>query len=475
MALSAGTRLGPYEILGPIGAGGMGEVYRARDTRLGRDVVVKVLPGEVSHTPERLHRFEQEARLAGSLSHPNVLTVFDVGAHEGAPYLVTELLEGRSLREVLAAGPLPPRKAVEYTQQAALGLAAAHERGVVHRDLKPANLFVTKDGRLKVLDFGLAKLTQVDPLNVADSQLSTDTAAGKVVGTVGYMSPEQVRGHAVDARSDIFALGAVLYEVLSGRRAFTGDTAADTMTAILTKDPENVSRPGHIVPSSLDRIVRRCLEKDPAERFQSAKDVAFALEAESGSAGVATAGIPVVSWRWRRIAVGAALVILGLAAALGGRSPGVPRVTAIREVTHDGLNKGRLHTDGLRVYYTVSVGNSTWLMQAPVTGGDSVRLECSVRAPVILDVQASRNELLVADATRNYAPNPLWSLSTMGGSQRPVGELEVSDAAWTADGQRIIYASGNDVFEARSDGSGSRRLLTAPARVLFPRLSPDGC
>ena len=249
MTLSAGTRLGPYEILGPIGAGGMGEVYRARDTRLGRDVAVKVLPGEVSHTPERLHRFEQEARLAGSLNHPNVLTVFDVGAHEGAPYLVTELLEGRSLREVLAAGPLPTRKVVEYAQQAARGLAAAHERGVVHRDLKPANVFVTKDGRLKILDFGLAKLTLVDPLEVAGSQLSTDTAEGKVVGTIGYMSPEQVRGHAVDARSDIFALGAVVYEMLSGRRAFSGDTAADTMTAILTKDPQDLSRPGLDIPS----------------------------------------------------------------------------------------------------------------------------------------------------------------------------------------------------------------------------------
>ena len=422
MTLSAGTRLGPYEILGPIGAGGMGEVYRARDTRLGRDVAVKVLPGEVSHTPERLHRFEQEARLAGSLNHPNVLTVFDVGAHDGAPYLVTELLEGRSLREVLAAGPLPPRKAGEYAQQTARGLAAAHERGVVHRDLKPANLFVTKDGRLKILDFGLAKLTQVDPLDVADSQLSTDTAEGKVVGTIGYMSPEQVRGHAVDARSDIFALGAVVYELLSGRRAFTGDTAADTMTAILTKDPEDLSRPGLVVPASLDRIVRRCLEKDPAERFQSAKDVAFALEAESGTGGIVPAGIPVVSWRWRRVAAGAALVILGLAAAiaaLGGRSPGVPRVAAVREVTHDGMNKGRLHTDGLRVYYNAYAGLSTWVMQAPVTGGDSARLECALRAPQIVDILAGRNELLVVDAVRGYMPNPLWSLSTMGGNPRP--------------------------------------------------------
>jgi hypothetical protein len=283
MSLAAGTKLGPYEVIGPLGSGGMGEVYRARDTRLGRDVAVKVLPGAISHTAERLRRFEQEARLAGSLSHPNVLTVFDVGVRDGAPYLVTELLEGRSLRDVLGEGPLATRRAVECAQQAARGLAAAHERGVVHRDLKPANLFVTKDGRVKVLDFGLAKLTQVDPSTPALSKASTETAEGLVVGTVGYMSPEQVRGQAVDARSDIFALGAVIYEMLSGRRAFGSDTPADTMTAILTKDPEELSGPGLVVPSSLDRIVRRCLEKDPAERFQSAKDVAFALEAESGA------------------------------------------------------------------------------------------------------------------------------------------------------------------------------------------------
>ncbi len=235
MTLAAGTRLGPYEIRGPIGAGGMGEVYRARDTRLGRDVAVKVLPAEYSQDPDRLRRFEQEARLAGSLNHPNVVTLFDVGSHEGAPYLVTELLEGRTLSDALTAGPLPLRKAVEHAQQVARGLAAAHERGVIHRDLKPANLFLTKDGRVKILDFGVAKLTHGEPRGGEASKVTTDTAEGLVVGTAGYMSPEQVRGHAVDARSDIFALGAVLYEMLSGRRAFRGETAVDTMTAILTK------------------------------------------------------------------------------------------------------------------------------------------------------------------------------------------------------------------------------------------------
>ena len=285
MPLSAGTRLGPYEILGLVGAGGMGEVYRARDPRLGRDVAVKVLRDNASPSAEQLHRFEQEARIVGSLNHPNVLGLHDVGSYEGMPYIVTELLEGRLVRDILAAGPLPHRKAVECAQQVARGLAAAHERGIVHRDLKPANLFLTKDGQIKILDFGVAKLTEPGP-TAGDPSL-TSTADGLVLGTEGYMSPEQVRGRGVDARSDIFALGAVVYEMLSGRRAFYGDTVPDTMTAILTKDPEDLSRPGLVVPFALDRIVRRCLEKDPAERFQSARDVAFALEA--GAAPFVTA------------------------------------------------------------------------------------------------------------------------------------------------------------------------------------------
>jgi Tol biopolymer transport system component len=327
MALSSGARLGPYEILEPLGAGGMGEVYRARDTRLGREVAVKVLPAALSVDTSRLQRFEQEARLAGSLNHPNVLTVYDVGSHEGAPYLVTELLEGRSLHEVLASGPLPTRKAIEYAQQIAHGLAAAHAREIVHRDLKPANVFVTRDGRVKILDFGLAKLTQLDQRPCEDSAVPTQTAEGRIVGTVGYMAPEQVRGQAVDARSDIFAFGAVLYEMLTGARAFRGETTADVLTAILAKDPEELSRPGRVVPASLDRIVRRCLEKDPEERFQSARDVGFALEAESGTSRPEQEGVAAAPRRRPRLLtalIGLALLMVGVAVGLlGGRSVGV--------------------------------------------------------------------------------------------------------------------------------------------------------
>src|ERR1700737_4064126 len=227
--LPAGAHVGPYEMLSPLGAGGMGEVYRARDPRLGREVAVKVLPASFSVDPDRLRRFEQEARAAGILNHPNITAVFDIGSVDGAPYVVSELLEGETLRNRLAGGTLPARKAVDYATQIARGLAAAHEKGIVHRDLKPENLFVTKDGRVKILDFGLAKLTRPEGVPATDAAtLASQTDPGGVMGPVGYMSPEQVKGQTADPRSDLFSLGAILYEMVSGRRAFRGETSVET-------------------------------------------------------------------------------------------------------------------------------------------------------------------------------------------------------------------------------------------------------
>src|SRR6202140_3368850 len=251
MPLAPGTKLGPYEILAPIGAGGMGEVYRAKDSRLGRDVALKILPESFAREPDRLRRFEQEARAVATLNHPNILAIHDIGQHNGTPFLVSELWEGESLRAALDRGPLPQRKTIEYGVQIAHGLAAAHEKGIVHRDLKPENIFITKDGRVKILDFGLAKLAQ--KANDTGSEpdgitvTSSHTAAGVVMGTASYMAPEQVRGQAVDARTDIFAFGAVLYEMLSGVRAFRRDTSAETMTAVLKDDPPELSDPGRMV------------------------------------------------------------------------------------------------------------------------------------------------------------------------------------------------------------------------------------
>ena len=319
MALTSGTKLGPYEIVAPLGAGGMGEVYRARDMRLGRDVALKILPESFARDADRLRRFEQEARAVAALNHPNILAVFDIGEQNGAPFIVSELLEGESLRAALDRGVMPQRKTIEYGVQIAQGLAAAHEKGIVHRDLKPENIFITKDGRIKILDFGLAKLALTMGSDSNEVTLTTPhTAIGVVMGTASYMAPEQVRGEVADARTDIFAFGAVLYEMLSGVRAFRRDTAAETMTAVMKDDPPELADPGHAVSPALERIVRRCLEKNPEQRFQSARDLSFALSALSGTeaSGMSRAAAAVTPRRlpvllWLSIAI-ALLAVVGL-------------------------------------------------------------------------------------------------------------------------------------------------------------------
>ncbi|MCU0256801.1 MAG: serine/threonine protein kinase, partial [Vicinamibacterales bacterium] len=365
-----GTRLGPYEIVEPIGAGGMGEVYRAHDARLGRDVAVKVLPRRFASDADRLHRFEQEARAAAALNHPNIVAVFDLGVGEAGPYVVSELLQGETLRVTTARGPMPPRRAVDLAMQIAAGLAAAHQRGIVHRDLKPDNVFVTTDGRAKILDFGLAKLTEpiVAGPGPADAPTALVTIPGMVLGTAGYMSPEQVRGEVTDLRTDIFALGAVFYEMLAGKRAFTGDSVVETMSAILRTDPPEFV--AGAVPSSLDRIVRRCLEKNPAHRFQSAGDIAFALEAVSAASSTSAGqpGVPAMvspppprrarRRPWRPVAVGAALLAAG--AALGALSARwltpVLTTATFRALTFDRLpvTGARFMPDGQTIVYSAA-------------------------------------------------------------------------------------------------------------------------
>jgi eukaryotic-like serine/threonine-protein kinase len=318
MSLAIGTRLGPYEVIAPVGEGGMGEVYRARDSRLGRDVAIKVLPAAVSDAPDRLRRFEQEARATSALNHPNVLVVHDIGQHDGAPYVVSELLDGATLRQQLTGAPLPASRVAAYGVEIARGLAAAHDRGIVHRDIKPENLFVTRDGRVKILDFGVAKVLQADTELPADTRTFEGTESGVVIGTVGYMSPEQVRGERVDARSDIFALGVVLYEMLAGQRPFARGSKVETLNAILTETPPDLSGLQSLVPPALDRIVRHCLEKDPAQRFQSARDVAFAIEGLGTSSGQSPAATRALSGRaaragWPAVALGS-LAVLSAAA-----------------------------------------------------------------------------------------------------------------------------------------------------------------
>ena len=317
MPLASGSRIGPYEIGAPIGAGGMGEVFRAYDTRLHRDVAVKVLPPAFSRDPERMRRFLQEAQAIAALSHPNILAIHDFGEHEGSPYIVMEYLEGESLRQRLNTGPLTLRKTIEVAEQIARGLAAAHEKGIVHRDLKPENIFVTRDGRVKILDFGLAKLPLEESTPDAPT-LASQTEPGVVMGTVGYMSPEQGRGKAADARSDLFSFGAILYEMLAGRRAFRGETSVEIMSAVLKEDPPNFAGTDRSIPPALELIVRHCLEKNPEERFQSARDVGFALGTLSIPTTAATSIVSSgagISWR-RWAGVAAELVLLVVAVSL---------------------------------------------------------------------------------------------------------------------------------------------------------------
>ena len=333
MALSAGTRLGPYEILAPLGAGGMGEVYRARDEKLDRDVAIKVLPESVAADRDALARFEREAKAVAALSHPNILAIHDFGNHAGISYAVMELLEGETLRDKLDAGPIPQTQAVDYALQIARGLSAAHEKGVIHRDLKPENLFVSKDGHVKILDFGLAKRVEATAPSRATTPsretsaptVSGHTRPGTVMGTVSYMSPEQVRGLSVDHRSDIFSFGAILYELLSGKKAFKRDTASDTMAAIMRDEPPEPSESGRSVPPALDHIVRHCLEKDRDSRFQSARDIVFALSEQSSTAGPGGARFAASRAGRRNLLVAvAALVVLSVAGIFLLRRPRKP-------------------------------------------------------------------------------------------------------------------------------------------------------
>jgi eukaryotic-like serine/threonine-protein kinase len=358
MTVQTGVRLGSYEIRGPVGAGGMGEVYRAWDERLRREVAIKVLPESAATDPDRLRRFDQEARAAGALNHPNVLAVYDVGSHDSLPYIVSELLEGQTLRRLIQAGGLTPRKAVEYSIQIARGLAAAHQRGIVHRDLKPENVFLTRDGHVKILDFGLAKLRDEAGRDPEHETATQQTRPGVVMGTIPYMSPEQVRGLPADTRSDIFALGSVLYEMLARRRAFLGETASEVETAILREEPPELSTLDARIPASLDRIVRRCLEKRAEDRFETIRDLAFALETVGMSGETkATQGVERPRRGPRTLALLTALLLglLGGAALVAGLRKPMPLPSYTQLTFRRGaILSARFSHDGQTVVYSAA-------------------------------------------------------------------------------------------------------------------------
>jgi len=471
----------------------MGEVYRARDTRLGRDVAVKVLPSAYSTDPERMRRFEQEARAAAALNHPNILAIYDVGTHDGSPYVVSELLDGMTLRERLKGGALQQKKAVEYALDIARGLAAAHAKGIVHRDLKPENLFVTRDGRIKILDFGLAKLTLPnagDPGRSKAPTVGLDTDPGMILGTVGYMAPEQVRGEPADHRADLFALGAILHEMLTGQRPFHRPTAVETMNAILKEDPPDLSGAPRPVSPALERIVSHCLEKDPAARFQSAQDVAFNLEALSGlSEPSGAVPRPGRARRGLRPALAALALVAALLAAFAagtavrGRAP----TTKYHQLT---FQKGavfgaRFAPDGQSYVYSAMWQGSPYEIYMGRFGSPGARslgltganlLAVSPSGEMALCIAARRETGAVTRGTLARAP-------LAGGAPREITP-DVMGADWSPDGSslalvrevegnfRLEYPIGTVLFETKawlsnprvSPGGGEVAFLFHPAR-----------
>jgi len=474
----------------------MGEVYRARDTRLGREVAIKVLPQALAHDGDRLRRFEQEARTIAALNHPNILGIHDIGTHDGAPFLVSEFLEGVTLRDKLVSGALPERRAIEYALGIAQGLAAAHERGIVHRDLKPENVFVTRDGRIKVLDFGLAKLVSPEENRENAITLANPTLPGVVMGTVGYMSPEQVRGEPIDARSDLFSFGAVFYEMLTGKRAFKRETSAETMTAILREEPQALNDSGWQGPPGLQRILARCLEKNVERRFQSASDLAFAIESLSGTSfgtptGTSTRtssakAVPQPKSRraWLPWVIAAAL-LAGTAVweiARPVAAPANPLEKAhFARVTDFVSVEAAISPDGKFVAFISDHDGpfDVWLTQ--VGSGRSVNLTQGKAGPLpgplrSVGFSGDGSEIWIGGGDVGMRPR---LLPLTGGTPRNFLGEETVNLAWSPDGERIVYhtfVSGDPMFVADRSGANARLIFQERPGLHnhFPAWSPDG-
>jgi serine/threonine protein kinase/Tol biopolymer transport system component len=481
-----GTRIGPYEVVGWLGAGGMGEVYRARDQRLGRDVALKLITTSLASDAGRVRRFEQEARAAGQLNHPNVLSVYDIGVHEGAPYIVSELLEGTTLRSRLADGALPWRRVLDYVKQVAEGLAAAHDRGIVHRDVKPDNLFITTDGRIKILDFGIAKLQSTDDASGQQTGLPTDTAVGTAIGTAAYMSPEQVRGEPVDARSDIFSLGAVLYEMITGRPAFRRETSPETMAAILKEDPP---APATIPEApAVTRIVDRCLEKTRETRFQSARDLAFGLDVLSGTQpAAALVAAPRRPWL---TALGAAIVVLSAAAVLAiwfKRTAPAPVENLLANATFSWFTDfegsetdASISPDGKFVVFLADRNGPfhAWIKQVgtgsfiDLTPGQGDQTNTGPNRSVGFSGDGS--EVWLNGSTDRR----LTLLPLMGGTPHAFLSEHAVNVGYSPDGTRLVYFTydGDPLIVADASGGNEHQIIPAVNgdHNHFPAFSTDG-
>jgi len=484
-SLSPGQRLNQYLVVRRIGHGGMGEVYLARDTRLGREVAIKILPSLFARDPGRLRRFEQEARATSALNHPNILTVYDIGTHIDSPYVVSELLEGETLREAIGATALSQARAVDHALQITRGLAAAHEKGIVHRDLKPENLFITRDGRVKILDFGLAKISPLHPgvtqTETPTASFDTQTESGLILGTAGYMSPEQVRGEKVDHRSDIFSFGAVLYEMLSGKRAFDRETMAETMAAILKEEPEELSAINPRISPQLEKIVRRCLEKSPARRFYSAHDLGFAIEEFSDISGSTKGVAPLTARTGKRryipVVVSLVLLLVGIASGLliaGRRGPSTPPSFQRLTFGRGFIPAARFAPDGQTVVYSAEWdGKPPELYETSAESTESRRL--GIPNADLLAISTT-GEMAISLAPQlgihsYFRMGTLARVPLTGGTPRQVLE-GVSYADWSPDGKNLAvvrvldgryhleFPIGHELYEA--------------GLILSPRVSPQG-